>query len=140
MRMYAASKAAVHSLGETLAVELAPSGIRMLIVIPGSFRTENIYGQPIYKGKMIPGPNDALRAAVEKNHSSISGTEKGDPDKAMNVVVDVVKGEGKAKGREWPLYLALGEDSEAHIRGKAGKLLTHCDDWGNVIRDVKFDE
>jgi len=137
---YAASKSAVHTLGETLAVELAPSGIKVLIVIPGSFRTENIYGQSVYKDNIIPGPNDALRAALEKNHVSIAGTEKGDPAKAMNVVVDVVRGEGKAKGRQWPLYLALGEDAEMHIRGKAGKLLTHCDDWGNVIRDVKFDD
>lgn len=56
---YRSSKAAVQSkdlypfytdtirlsaMGETLAVELAPLNVRVLIVEPGSFRTEGIYG------------------------------------------------------------------------------------------------
>lgn len=81
-----------------------------------------------------------MRAKAEKSFTSVAGTEKGDPDKAMEVVVDVVKGEGKASGREWPLYLALGEDSERDIRAKVGKLVRHVDEWGDVIRSVKFDE
>jgi len=136
---YCASKAAVHSLGETFAVELAPAGIKVLIVIPGSFRTENIYGQPFETSNRIPG-NDAMRAKAENAFTSVAGTEKGDPDKAMEVVVDVVRGEGKATGREWPLYLALGEDSEKDIRAKVGKLVRHVDECGDVIRSVSFDE
>ncbi|KAG9311397.1 hypothetical protein JVU11DRAFT_8508 [Chiua virens] len=39
MGLYGSSKAAVHAIGETMAVELEPFGIRVLIVEPGAFRT-----------------------------------------------------------------------------------------------------
>ena len=71
---------------------------------------------------------------------AVAGTQKGDPEKAMEAVVDVVKGEGKAKGRSWPLYLALGDDADEGIRQKSAKLLKHVDEWGDVIKSVNFDE
>jgi hypothetical protein len=58
----------------------------------------------------------------------------------MEVVVDVVRGEGKAKGRPWPLYLALGDDADANIRQRSMSLLKHVDQWGDVIKSVNFDE
>jgi hypothetical protein len=58
----------------------------------------------------------------------------------MEVVVDVVRGEGKAKGKPWPLYLALGDDAGEAIRQKSTKLLQHVDQWGDVIGSVSFDE
>lgn len=58
----------------------------------------------------------------------------------METLVDVVRGEGKARGRPWPLYLALGEDSEEGIKEKTGKLLKHVEEWKDVIRDVNFNE
>jgi hypothetical protein len=70
----------------------------------------------------------------------VAGSQKGDPDKAMEVVVDVVRGEGKAKGRPWPLYLALGDDADANIRQRSMNLLKHVDQWGDVIKSVNFDE
>jgi len=54
--------------------------------------------------------------------------------------VDVVRGEGKAKGRPWPLYLALGDDADANIRQRSMNLLKHMDQWGDVIKSVNFDE
>ncbi|THH03199.1 hypothetical protein EW146_g10490, partial [Bondarzewia mesenterica] len=51
--LYAASKAAVHSYGETLAAELRPFNIRVLIVAPGSFKTPGIY-PPSIIGPPIP--------------------------------------------------------------------------------------
>lgn len=135
---YSASKAAVHSLGETLSVELAPFSIKVLIVAPGSFRTEGIYGQPFFVSNPITVYDDIRNTAMQR-FAAVPGTQKGDPDKAMEVVVDVVKGEGKAKGRPWPLYLALGDDADDDIREKTNKLLEHVDQWSDVIRSVNFD-
>jgi NAD(P)-dependent dehydrogenase (short-subunit alcohol dehydrogenase family) len=135
---YSASKAAVHTLGETLAVELAPFGIKVLIVEPGAFRTEGIYGQTYFTANPIP-ENDAMRAASMKVYASTGGTQNGDPDKAMEAVVDVVRGEGVAEGRPWPLYLALGDDAEEGIREKCAKLLQHLNDWGDVTRSMRFE-
>lgn len=81
-----------------------------------------------------------MRKLATQTFGSIDGTQKGDPDKAMEVVVDVVRGEGKAKGRPWPLYLALGDDADEGIREKSAKLLKHLDEWGDVIKSVSFDK
>ncbi|KAF9235489.1 hypothetical protein BU15DRAFT_77978 [Melanogaster broomeanus] len=51
---YGSSKAAVQTMGETLAVELAPLNIRVLIVEPGSFRTEGILTSPFDVANPIP--------------------------------------------------------------------------------------
>jgi hypothetical protein len=125
-------------LGETLSVELAPFSIKVLIVAPGSFKTEGIYGQRFFTSNSIPA-YDNLRNITEKRFGAVPGTQKGDPCKAMETVVDVVKGEGKAKGRPWPLYLALGDDADEDIRHKSNRLLKHVDEWGDVIRGVNFD-
>jgi len=135
---YSASKAAVHTIGETLAVEVAQFSIKVLIVEPGAFKTEGINSQKFFTSNPIAAYNDMRRTATEE-FGSIYGTQKGDPNKAMEAVVDVVRGEGKAKGRPWPLYLALGDDADEGIRQKSAKLLKHVDEWGDVIKSVNFD-
>jgi NAD(P)-dependent dehydrogenase (short-subunit alcohol dehydrogenase family) len=137
--IYFSSHHFVLGIGETLSVELAPFSIKVLIVIPGAFRTEGIYGQKFFSSNSIP-EYDEMRHATVQRFSSIPGKEKGDPVKAMEAVVDVVRGEGKAKGRPWPLYLVLGDDADEGIRQKATKLLKHVDQWSDVIRTVNFDE
>ncbi|KAG1856329.1 hypothetical protein DFJ58DRAFT_784537 [Suillus subalutaceus] len=135
---YASSKAAVQVMGETLAVELAPFNIRVLIVEPGAFRTENIYSNK-FDTWTNPIPDyDETRAETAVRYGAIPGRQPGDPMKAMKFVVDVVRGEGVAAGREWPLYLALGEDAERDIRNKCMVMLKHLDEWQDVIRDVNL--
>ncbi|KAG2152432.1 hypothetical protein BD769DRAFT_38932 [Suillus cothurnatus] len=132
---YAASKAAVHAMSESLALELEPFNIRVLLVKPGAFRTEGILDYPWDCSNPIPD-YDEQRADGRANFSEPAGKQPGDPDKAMEIVVDVVKGEGCAAGRVWPLYLVLGKDAEADIRNKCAKVLKHLDDWNDVVRGV----
>lgn len=135
---YASSKAAVQVMGETLAVELAPFNIRVLVVEPGAFRTENIYSNK-FDTWTNPIPDyDETRAETLARFEAIPGKQPGDPMKAMKFVVDVVRGEGVAAGREWPSYLVLGEDAERDVRNKCMMMLKHLDEWKDVIRDVNI--
>ncbi|KAJ6504115.1 hypothetical protein C8R47DRAFT_1316326 [Mycena vitilis] len=136
---YAASKAAVHSLTETLAAELAivSPTLRVLLVEPGAFRTA-ISGQEYHTSNPI-ADYDALRTRSVARFATLMGTEPGDPAKAMEAVVDVVRGEGKAKGRPWPGRLALGQDVEQDVRAKCAKVLEGLDEWSDVVRSVSFD-
>ncbi|KAJ7678097.1 hypothetical protein DFH06DRAFT_1316882 [Mycena polygramma] len=139
IRHYAASKAAVHSLTETLAAELAlvcPT-LRVLLVEPGAFRTA-IAGQEYHTSNPI-ADYDALRTKSVARFATLMGTEPGDPAKAMEAVVDVVRGEGNAKGRPWPGRLALGQDVEQDVRAKCAKVLGGLDEWSDVVRSVGFD-
>jgi len=148
---YALSKAAVHGsvsfqlsvnrdnsmvhitvLGESLASELQPFSIRVLIVQPGLFRTEGIFRYRFDEDTNPISDYDKLREASAAGYHAISGTQKGDPAKGAELIVDVVRGEGAARGRDWPLYLVLGEDAEQDVRAKCGKVLGALDKWRDV--------
>ncbi|KAJ6545517.1 hypothetical protein B0H19DRAFT_1266940 [Mycena capillaripes] len=134
---YAASKAAVQALAETLTVEVAPLGVRVLLVEPGAFRT-NISGNAYFNDNTIADYNP-LRAVSAARFGSLLGTEQGDPAKAMEAVVDVVRGEGRARGRPWPGRLVLGEDAENDVRAKCKRVLDIVEEWSDVVRGVNFD-
>ncbi|ETW75276.1 hypothetical protein HETIRDRAFT_331537, partial [Heterobasidion irregulare TC 32-1] len=137
VRLYSASKAAVHSYGETLAAELQPFNIRVLIVAPGSFRTPGIY-PPTIVGDPLPG-YERLRADTEKRLTTlVTRPNQGDPMRGMDVVVDVVKGEGREEPSEWPLWLFLGEDAMSDVRAKIGRITKALDAWESVGSNLGF--
>ncbi|KAL1751233.1 hypothetical protein FB107DRAFT_266774 [Schizophyllum commune] len=136
--IYGASKAAVTAWTESLANEVALFNVKVMLVQPGSFRTEGMYGQGFYNGNQIPAWND-IHATARARFASVPGTEKGDPAKAMRALVDVVRGEGKAAGRELPRYLVLGEDAVADVRNKFARVLQVVADWEDVSTDTNFD-
>ncbi|KAJ7722293.1 hypothetical protein DFH07DRAFT_289091 [Mycena maculata] len=138
---YASSKAAVHALAEGFSGELAHLNIRVLLVEPSAFRTGMINA---------PGMLDGLTrkdgfADYDKPRNALLNFFKtvppppGDPVKAMEAVVDVVKGEGVAAGRPWPTYLVLGRDAEKAILAKTDKLRMHLEEWTDVVRGVEFE-
>jgi len=142
MAFYGSSKAALHAISETLAVELESFGIRVLIVQPGAFRTEGIYRNTFYAGDSPLGPladYDPKRESVAHRWMAPAGKQRGDPAKAMHALVEVVCGEGRASGRGWPLYLVLGQDAEQDVRNKCARMIGHLDEWGDVVRDVDLD-
>lgn len=77
-------------------------------------------------------------------------TCKGDPERGMGVLVDVVKGEGRValakpkqgatEGQEWPLWLFIGEDGMVNARERMGKMMDVMDRWEAVGSDVSFVE
>ena len=131
-------------LGETLAAELVPFSIRVLIVEPGAFRTQSpTFTNPPETPVRIPD-YDNMRKEAQKRVEGIYGKEPGDPKKAMNLLADVVRGEGRAREvlerYGWPLYLPIGKEAEDGIRGKFNKLNEVLDTWGELIRDTRLDE
>ena len=112
--------------------------MRVLIVAPGAFRTEGVHAYPATIHNHVPA-YDAARTAGMARFAKIAGTERGDPARAMELVVDVVKGEGRAAGREWPLWLVLGRDAYTDVRAKTDKLLATMAAWEDVATDVEFD-
>lgn len=135
--MYAASKAAVHAYTETLAAELVEFGIRVLLVVPGLFRTATRTADFAYE--RLPA-YDSLRDGDEAMLRQAWRHITGDPRKAMELVVDVVRGEGKAEGKDFPLWLILGRATHAHLRAHCDMLRRSMDTWVDVARDLDFDE
>jgi len=130
---YLAVKAALHSYGETLSAELRQFNIRVLITLPGAFNTDPGGGMPVV-GTPITD-YDTTRNAIRryiKERIKHAG-EQGDPEKGMNVVVDVVRGEGCAVGKQgWPLWLVLGDDGLVDVKGRLELMGKTVDEWESV--------
>jgi NAD(P)-dependent dehydrogenase (short-subunit alcohol dehydrogenase family) len=67
MGLYAASKAAVRSLGRTWAAELAPRGVRVNVITPGPTATPGIAGLAELVGQSTEGLHGALAAQIPLN-------------------------------------------------------------------------
>ncbi|KAF5339761.1 hypothetical protein D9611_009070 [Ephemerocybe angulata] len=81
---------------ETLATELAQFNVRVLLVAPGAFRTEGIHPRPFFQERPIAA-YDNIRETTAQRFASITGTQKGDPVRAMELVVDIVRGDRKGE-------------------------------------------
>jgi NAD(P)-dependent dehydrogenase (short-subunit alcohol dehydrogenase family) len=95
--VYAASKAALEAASESCSLEVAQFGIRVLIIVPGAYRTDFSKSNV---GKYIP-----LSEEYTGNHpvsvwlsyaSKLSSTAIGSPDKAAKVMFEAATGEGEA--------------------------------------------
>jgi len=122
-------------LTESLAIEVKPFGIRILIVCPGSFRTEGksetstleyfyadlvhvgMYSIPFFTENNIEDYDTTRKNAISA-YQSIPGKEPGNPVKAMSALVDIVKGTGVAEGKSFPWILLLGQDAENDLRSR----------------------
>lgn len=151
---YCASKAAVHctltphpilppdahdstAYGETLSAEVAEFNIRVTVVVPGAFDTGlalPLVGTPIAD---YDRAREVLRKRVEEREKM---PIKGDPAKAMDALMDTVKGEGKAAGKgKPPLWLFLGSDCLVDVKARADKLKNVADDWADVGTGLEKD-
>ncbi|VDC00545.1 unnamed protein product [Peniophora sp. CBMAI 1063] len=135
---YGASKAAVHAYGETLSTELRHLNIRVTIVVPGLFRTP--FNSPSLaepKFDDYKAFHDVAPAYLKKRQTDC---EAADPDKGMDVVVDVVRGEGRATGKNgWPLWLVLGDDALSDVETKLESIGQTVTAWGDVGRSLKIE-
>jgi NAD(P)-dependent dehydrogenase (short-subunit alcohol dehydrogenase family) len=107
---YCAAKHALEAYSEALSAEVAPLGIRVLIVEPGAFRT-SLFGSAFRTMPELPAYAETVgptrRYVVES-----AGKQPGDPVKAARAIADAV-----AAGAP-TLRLPLGADAVSSIRAK----------------------
>ena len=83
---------------------------------------------------------DHLGELLHKFGTEIAPNRPGDVDKLSRAVIDVIKGEGLAKGRKWPVRVVLGPDAKAIIRQKCREQLELCEEWEDVADSVTKDD
>ncbi|KAH9837649.1 NAD-P-binding protein [Rhodofomes roseus] len=135
---YLASKATIHAFAETYAAELAPFDVRVILAVPGGFRTENIHTAPLFSENHIPEYDELRQGEFAKFWERWSAAP-GCPSKIMALLVDVVTGEGKAAGRKTPLYLVLGKPTYAAAQAFQKRLTEEMDAWRDVAEDLDLE-
>ena len=128
---YCSAKFALEAMSESLAAEVAPFGIRVLIVEPGAFRTA-FGGAGMQRSRDIGvyaetvGPT---RAAVD----AMDGSQPGDPEKAAAAILRALASDAA------PLHLALGDDAVDAIGAALARRRADLEAWEAVSRATALD-
>ena len=118
---YAASKFGVEGWIESLAPEVAPFGIRTMLVEPGFFRTELLTPESTnYAKPSIDDYHERTKQTIAA-WNSMNGKQRGDPAKLADALIQLA-------GQEHPpLRFVAGADGLAAVEKKAKDLLAQVD-------------
>ena len=124
---------------ECLQKETVSFGIQNILFEPGFYRTK-VYSQPnlVFEALQVPEYTD-IQKALEAGVAAVDGTQPGDPAKAAERMIDMVRQEGMAAGKEIPLRLPLGRDGMEQVRNKCIETLKIIEDWEELIVSTDFD-
>jgi NAD(P)-dependent dehydrogenase (short-subunit alcohol dehydrogenase family) len=118
---YAASKFGVEGWMESLAIEVAPFGIRTMLVEPGFFRTELLTPESTkYAASSIADYADRTEQTVAA-WKSMNGQQSGDPAKLADALIRL------AAQDEPPLRFPGGADAVTTFENRAKLLLAQAD-------------
>ena len=128
---YNATKFAVNGFSEALQKEVAPLGIKVIVVQPSGFRTD-------WAGRSA---NDAPHTIADyaetagANQSAIrgySGNQPGDPVRAAKAIVGAVESDNP------PFNLLLGRAALKNARLRLDALKKDFDDWAQTSEGADF--
>jgi NAD(P)-dependent dehydrogenase (short-subunit alcohol dehydrogenase family) len=128
---YAGSKFAIEGISGVLAKEVAPFGIKVTALAPGSFRTDWA-GRSMVRSERSIADYDALFDPIRKARHDKSGQQSGDPALAAQVLMDVIDAQHP------PVHLLLGEDALSLVRKHLAALSDEIDTWEVLSRSTEF--
>jgi len=126
---YNAAKFAMVGLTEALAQEVSRFGIKTTVVAPGQFRTEFMNSIQYVQHRIA---DDGVDEA-EKMWSAASGTQPGDPDKLVSILLKISEME------EPPLHLLLGPDNYDLVLQKRKEEAAEFEQWRSFTLSTNFD-
>ncbi|TPI82652.1 oxidoreductase [Mesorhizobium sp. B2-8-9] len=122
---YCGSKFALQGISEVMRSEMAPFGVRVAAVCPGSFRTDWAGRSMVRTGRSI-SDYDALFDPIREARQAKSGKQIGDPDKLATAVLALVETEAP------PPQLLLGSDALKLVSERIQRLQQEIDAWKAV--------
>jgi NAD(P)-dependent dehydrogenase (short-subunit alcohol dehydrogenase family) len=131
---YCASKFGVEGWMESLTPEVAPFGIRTMLVEPGFFRTE------LLTEESTKYPEPSIDDYAEKTRQTVTawkgmnGLQGGDPAKLAKALIQL------ASQDEPPLRWAAGADAVQAVERKAKDLLAQADAYRELSSSLAHDD
>ena len=130
---YAASKFGVEGWIESLTPEIAPFGIRTMLIEPGFFRTELLTPESTnYADSSIEDYAKRAKQTVAA-WSAMNGQQSGDPAKLADALVQL------ASRDEPPLRFAAGADAVGAFEQKAKALFAQADAYRELSSNLAHD-
>ncbi|MBW4630567.1 MAG: SDR family NAD(P)-dependent oxidoreductase [Iphinoe sp. HA4291-MV1] len=130
--IYGGAKFALEGVSEAVQGEVAPLGIKVTIVEPGPFRTDFI-GRSLDRAEQSMDEYQQTVGKFLQFLDKIEGTQPGDPDKAAQVLIQVVNSENP------PLRLVLGKYAYSKFRKKIESLTAELDAWEQIAASTDFE-
>jgi NAD(P)-dependent dehydrogenase (short-subunit alcohol dehydrogenase family) len=119
---YAATKFAVEGLSEALASEVAPLGLRVLLVEPGPFRTDWA-GRSLKQSPIFITDYEQTAGKRRRGMAQYSGTQPGDPARAVEAVIKALQ------SPEPPQHLVLGREGFENVERQLKSELEQIELW-----------
>jgi NAD(P)-dependent dehydrogenase (short-subunit alcohol dehydrogenase family) len=129
---YQAAKFAVDGFSRVLAVETAPFGVRVMVVEPSGFATD--WAGSSMTIHDIPADYDATIGAMHRLMRSNSAGPAGDPVRAAEILVQVVKRDNL------PTHLLLGVNAVEMSLDYSRRQIEEASAWEPVSRSADFAE
>ncbi len=130
---YHATKYAVEGMSESLAIECAPLGIKVLIVEPGPFRTD-WSGRSLQESKTVIDDYESTAGARRKSSKANSGKQVGDPIRGSEAIINAVESANP------PLRLVLGKPGLGIVRKKLEAVTKDLDAWEETTLGADYPE
>ncbi len=130
---YHGTKYAVEGISESLAIEVKPLGIDVLIVEPGAFRT-NWAGASIKQSLTQIDAYVPTAGERRKQVAARSGHQPGDPVRGAQAIIDVALSDTP------PLRLLLGKTALELARKKLASMRNDFDSWEATTLAADFPE
>jgi NAD(P)-dependent dehydrogenase (short-subunit alcohol dehydrogenase family) len=131
---YAASKFGVEGWIESLTPEVAPFGIRTMLVEPGFFRTEHLTPESTNYAKPSIDDYDDRTEQTVTAWKGMNGKQGGDPAKLARALIQL------ADQDEPPLRWPAGADAVQTIEQKAKTLLAQADANRELSSNLAHDD
>ncbi|HHA2973319.1 TPA: oxidoreductase [Stenotrophomonas maltophilia] len=126
---YCGSKFALEGISEVLGKEVAPFGIHVTAVAPGSFRTDWA-GRSMARAPRSIEDYDALFDPIRSAREAKSGHQLGDPVKAAQAMLQIIDSDAP------PSHLLLGSDALQLVRAKLDTMAKSTDAWEQLSRST----
>ncbi|MDF2813730.1 MAG: short-chain dehydrogenase/reductase [Microvirga sp.] len=122
---YCGSKFALQGISEVMRAEMAPFGVHVTALCPGSFRTDWA-GRSMVRTERSIADYDALFDPIRQARQARSGKQLGDPDKLAAAVLRLVESDTP------PPQLLLGSDALGLVSDRIERLRQEIEAWKPV--------
>ncbi|TSD94105.1 SDR family NAD(P)-dependent oxidoreductase [Skermania sp. ID1734] len=128
---YAAAKAAIEGLSGSLRGEVAPLGIKVMVVQPGAFRTD-FAGRSLVESVTVIDDYAETAGKRRKANDTMDGTQIGDPARGADAIVTAVEADDS------PALLLLGQDAFDWFLAVDDELRGQVEKWKELTVGTGF--